>query len=272
MASGYILGDVDLLSQLSVKQRNNTYWTVLYVKKGAGMFSLESYLHCLNEGDLIVLPPRISFSFASQDLQDEYNVNLDAVVLRFDSSWLDAVLAAFPTFSHAILKVKELQNPVSVWGPKWIKLSSLLGQAVISDSTYQPLLIMEILQLLSTSDDYTLIRQIEGCDTQTIDEKKSKIDRFLESNYFNKLTLEAISNYVGMSRTYFCQFFKQHYNEGFSDHLTRVRVEKASILLLHTDKPIPAIAQECGFKTVQYFTRAFKKVKGVTPGAFRRNP
>ena len=74
-----------------------------------------------------------------------------------------------------------------------------------------------------------------------------------------------------MSRTYFCQFFKTHYKEGFSDHLTRIRVEKASVMLLHTDKPIPAIAQECGFKTVQYFTRAFKKVKGVTPGAFRKN-
>ena len=73
-----------------------------------------------------------------------------------------------------------------------------------------------------------------------------------------------------MSRTYFSVFFKTHYGEGFSDHLTRIRVEKASALLAHTDTPIPAIASQCGFKTVQYFTRAFKKIKGVTPGSIRR--
>lgn len=271
MASGYILGGGALLNELSVNQRNNIYWTVVYIKKGVGMYMLDSSLMCLNEGDLIILPPRISFSFSSKDLGDEYNINTTATVLRFDSAWLDALLAAFPAISQPVLRVKELRSPLSVWGPKWMKLSTLLCESLECEVSRQPLKIIEILLLLSTSDDFALIRQVDECDTQTTAERKSKIDRFLECNYCNRVTLDDISRYVGMSRTYFCQFFKTHYKEGFSDHLTRIRVEKASVMLLHTDKPIPAIAQECGFKTVQYFTRAFKKVKGVTPGAFRKN-
>jgi AraC-like DNA-binding protein len=270
MASGYILGDGVLLTQLSGNKRTNTFWTIVYVKRGIGMYMLDSAFVCLNEGDIVILPPRVSFSFVAKDLGDEYNVKIDAVVLQFDSAWLDAVLAAFPAFSDVVLKVKELGSPLSVWGPKWIKLSALLDDALSCSSSLQPLKIIEVLYLLSTPYDYSLIRHVQECDAQTTAERKAKIDRFLECNYYNRITLETISSYVGMSRTYFSQFFKLHYNEGFSDHLTRVRVEKASVMLLHTDKPLPAIANECGFKTVQYFTRAFKKVKGVTPGAFRR--
>ena len=272
MASGYILGDGVLLNKLSVNQRNNVYWTVVYVKQGVGMYLLESSLLCLNEGDLIILPPGVQFCFSSKELGDEYNINLKAVVLRFDSAWLDSVLAAFPMFSDAVLKIKELRSPFTVWGPKWMKLSSLLNDALFScEPSHQPVKVMEILQQLSTPDGYTMIKDLKECDMQTLAVRKEKIDRYLECNYYNRISLEDISGYVGMSRTYFSQFFKAHYKEGFSDHLTRVRVEKASVMLLHTDKPIPAIAYECGFKTVQYFTRAFKKVKGVTPGVFRRN-
>ena len=267
---GYILGNESYLSDLSGNQRNNRCWTIVYVKAGVGMYLLDGSLRCLNEGDLILLPPRIDFSFASDDLGDEYNINIKAAVLRFDSAWLDAVLVAFPVFSDTVLRVKELRGPLAVRGPKWIKLSSLMDEAFACDNALQPVKVLAILSLLSTPHDYVLIKDIRGCDAPNATEKKEKIDRYLECNYCNKVSLEDISRYVGMSRTYFCQFFKQHYKEGFSDHLTRVRVEKAAVMLLHTDKPLPAIAQECAFKTVQYFTRAFKKVKGVTPGAFRK--
>ena len=236
------------------------------------MYMLDSSLLCLNEGDLLILPPGVQFCFSSKELGDEYNINLKAVVLRFDNAWLDSVLAAFPMFSDAVLKIKELRSPFTVWGPKWMKLSSLLDDALFScDPSNQPVKVMEILLQLSSPDGYTPIKDMKDCDMQTLAVRKEKIDRYLECNCYGKISLEDISRYVGMSRTYFSQFFRTHYKEGFADHLTRVRVEKASVMLLHTDKQIPAIAQECGFKTVQYFTRAFKKVKGVTPGVFRRN-
>lgn len=236
------------------------------------MYMLDSSLLCLNEGDLILLPPGIQFCFSSTELGDEYNVNLKAVVLRFDSAWLDSVLTAFPMFSDTVLRIKELRSPYSVWGPKWMKLSSLLDDALYaSDVSHQPARIMEILLQLSTNEGYTPIKEQKEFDAPTLAVRKEKIDRYIECNCYNRISLEDISSYVGMSRTYFCQFFKVHYKEGFSDHLTRVRVEKASVMLLYTDKQIPAIAQECGFKTVQYFTKAFKKVRGVTPGVFRRN-
>ena len=270
MNAGYKLCNEEGLVKLSENQKSNRSWTIVYVKRGVGMYLLDGALRCLNEGDIVLLPPRVSFHFDSEHLGDEYNINLEATVLRFDNAWLDALVAAFPVSGEMVLKIKEIRNPFAVEGPKWIKLSKLLDGVLSCSKQEQPAKIFAILSLIATPGDLMLIKSVCGCDSQDVAERKAKIDRFLECNYYNKVSLEEISKYVGMSRTYFSIFFKTHYKEGFSDYLTRLRVEKASVLLLHTDKSIPAVALETGFKTVQYFTRAFKKVKGQTPGVFRR--
>ena len=115
-----------------------------------------------------------------------------------------------------------------------------------------------------------LLARHAAVDINDLSYRRQCIDRYIECNYCNKISLEDISGYVGMSRTYFCNFFRSHYGEGFSDYINRLRVEKASVLLATTEKSLEHIAQECGFKTVQYFTRAFGKFRQVTPGAFRR--
>lgn len=270
MKAGYMLSNEDGLIKLSDNQKTNRSWTVVYVREGMGMYLLDGALRCLNEGDIVVLPPRVSYSFDAEDLGDEYNINIKASVLRFDNPWLDALVATFPVAGEMVLKIKEIRNPLAVEGPKWIKLSKLLDQILSCQKHDQPVVMFAVLSLMATPSDFVVIKSIQQCDQQDVEERKARINRFLECNYYNKVSLEEISRYTGMSRTYFSVFFKTHYGEGFSDHLTRIRVEKASALLAHTDTPIPAIASQCGFKTVQYFTRAFKKMKGVTPGSIRR--
>jgi AraC family transcriptional regulator len=53
------------------------------------------------------------------------------------------------------------------------------------------------------------------------------------------------------------------------DYVQRVRVEEAARLLAEGE-PISAVAPELGYHDQSHLTRAFKKVMGLTPGAFRR--
>lgn len=270
MNAGYTLSNEDGLLKLSDNQKNNRSWTLVYIKRGVGMYLLDGSLRCLNEGDVVILPPKVSFSFRTEDLGDEYNVNIKAAVLRFDNAWLDSLLAAFPVAGETVLKIKELRSPLAVTGPKWIKMSALLDEILSCRKSLQPVKMFAILELLTEPSELILIKNIGEPDPVDVRERLDRIDRYLQCNFCSKVSLDDVSKYVGMSRTYFSIFFKMHYKEGFSDHLTRLRVEKASVMLAHTDVPIPAIAAQCGFKTVQYFTRAFKKMKGVTPGSIRR--
>ena len=82
----YLQGGIDIITQSSETQKTNRYWTLIYVKSGAGLYILEGRLRGLNDGDLIIIPPRLSYSFAAVDLGGEYNENIDARTTNFSSS------------------------------------------------------------------------------------------------------------------------------------------------------------------------------------------
>lgn len=268
--TGYILSSMNLLTQRAENQRINTFWTLVYIRRGIGMYLLDSDLRPINQGDIIVLPPKISYSFCAEELGDEYNVNVDAVVLRFDNTWLTNLLSVFSSMRDVVLRVREIADPYAIEGPKWMKMSSLFDELAVAESSRAAVIVLQILELISSPNDMIKIRQVSLLQGLSLDEKREKIDRYVSTHLFTKITLEDISEYLDMNRTYFCMFFKKHYGKGFSDYLNDMRVDKAASLLLQEDMSIADIARDCGFKTVPYFNRAFKRSKGLTPGEYRK--
>ena len=57
--------------------------------------------------------------------------------------------------------------------------------------------------------------------------------------------------------------------EGISEHLVRIRVEKACELLRKSGMSVSDIAESCGFQTAKYFITVFKRSMGMTPKTWR---
>lgn len=241
---------------------------MVFIRKGIGMYLLDGNLKTLNEGDLLFFPPRLDFSFSSVDLGDEYNVNINASVFRFDESWLDALLGVFHEMNTVILKIKETRSAMFVSGLKWMSLSTLMNESAVCDVSERPQKIMKILSLVSDEKDMLPLTS-SALPDESISEKLAKIERFIECNVYRKISLDEISTYAGMNRTYFCLFFKKHFDVGLTDYVNRKKVEIASSILQSTEDSISDVAAQCGFTTVNYFNRIFKNIKGVTPVGYR---
>ena len=266
--SGCIFGDMSLLTQIADNQKNNKFWTLLYIKKGAGIYLLDGHLRGLSDGDLLFFPPRLGYSFSSDDLGDEYNINIDASVFLFDEAWLDALLGVFHGLSEMILKIKGMRSAMYVSGLKWMSLSSLMDEMSQCGPASQSHLIMKILEQISDGKDMLpLTLEVKG--EESVSEKLTRIKRYVDCNIYRKITLEEVAGYAGMNRTYFCLFFKKHFKISLTEYINSRKTDIASSMLLHTDKPIADIAKECGFTTVNYFNRIFRNIMGVSPGEYR---
>ncbi len=95
---------------------------------------------------------------------------------------------------------------------------------------------------------------------------------YISSHYMKELTLEEVAGIGHMSTTYFSRKFKQETGIGVKEYIIQIRVREASVLLLETGKTIREIASLCGFDDSNYFTEVFKRVKGVSPSQYRKNP
>lgn len=91
---------------------------------------------------------------------------------------------------------------------------------------------------------------------------------YIEEHYTQDLSLDSLAEQVGMTPRYFCRFFKEMTSKPPMEYLNAYRIEMASIDLLESKKSVTEIAYDNGFHDLNYFIRAFKKQKGLTPGQY----
>lgn len=83
-------------------------------------------------------------------------------------------------------------------------------------------------------------------------------------------TVATLAVEARMSRSAFAMRFKELVGVAPLDYLTRWRMYKASSLLQGNGRTLIDIGNLVGYESEAAFKRAFKRVIGVTPGAFRR--
>jgi len=90
----------------------------------------------------------------------------------------------------------------------------------------------------------------------------------IEEHYSEKLTLHDLAGELHYSETFLTRKFKEEVRMGFSEYLTRYRLQKAIVLLRETDQSTERIAEACGFPNAKYFKTVFRKHIGCSPRAF----
>jgi AraC-like DNA-binding protein len=95
-----------------------------------------------------------------------------------------------------------------------------------------------------------------------------KVLKYMESNYFESVTIAKLSKVAGVSASYLSRIFRQETGMGVHEYLNRYRISKASVLL-HTQN-ISDVAYQCGFSDCSHFISVFKKQFRCTPKAYQK--
>ncbi len=83
------------------------------------------------------------------------------------------------------------------------------------------------------------------------------------------LSLNQVSEAIGISTPYLSGIFAETVKGGFSSYLNSFRVEQAQKFLRESTDSAAEVGFRCGFNSAQSFSRVFKKYTGFTPGQYR---
>lgn len=96
------------------------------------------------------------------------------------------------------------------------------------------------------------------------------VKKYCMAHYGEDISLEDISDYVSMSKNYFCSYFKRYTGDSFVQYLKKVRMTVAKEKLRDTNQKIITIAREVGYINDSHFCKLFKEEVGISPAEYRK--
>lgn len=108
----------------------------------------------------------------------------------------------------------------------------------------------------------------EYCDKSDV---MRQILDYINNNFSEDLSLEALAEKCFYSPAYFSRIFKEKFGMGFKTYTLKLRTQKAVELLQNTDMPVKTVITYCGFHDKNSFYRAIEKFYGSTPSGLRKN-
>ncbi len=92
----------------------------------------------------------------------------------------------------------------------------------------------------------------------------------IKTEYTGNLSLETLSDRIGIHRVYLSRLFKKETGKTCYDYIRYIRVQKSKKLLLSTSDSIANVAKATGFRSYDQFAVVFKKLTGDTPTDFQK--
>lgn len=92
----------------------------------------------------------------------------------------------------------------------------------------------------------------------------------MDANLQHPLSNAQLAAIAGLSTNAFVRLFHETAGMPPQKLYTRKRIDQTCMRLHFTDLSMEQIAQEAGFCDRYHFSRAFRQLRGISPGAFRR--
>ena len=249
------------------------FWEMVYVEEGQLVEISGEKTHPLSAGDVIFHKPNvfhrtinpghtqikaydISFQCPSRamDFFKDYKGTLSAASKQIARLLVEEGKRSFVPYStpkgHNTIAVKK-DAPIGGQQMYRIYLEALLINILREQTSMQPL------PIFASKDDFQKNFLVEMMD-------------YLKENLYGNLSLEDLQKHFSYSNTFLCTKFKEQTGESIMQCYNRLKIEEACRLMQRSDATLADIAARLGFNNPYYFSRVFKKIKGVAPSEYRK--
>jgi len=256
------LGGVEMLHaryrKYSFRRHTHEGFAVGVIRHGVEGFFCRGKQHYATENQIIVFNPDEAHTGEAVDSTGwEFRIfYFDAELLRFAASQVSGKQLDLPAFRESVIDDSKLS----------VQLCQLHGRLEIEISTLtrQELFLTTFGELVKQHANMSLSEPRRGLERCAV----RKMRDFLEANLSRNVALDDLAELSGLSPYHLVRVFHQEVGLSPYAYFEQARIHRAR-RLLKEGTPIVDVAMELGFTDQSHLHRHFKKLTGVTPGAYR---
>lgn len=242
-------------------------YELVFIDGADGTRHVGEHISRYHRNDLVFIGsdiPHLNFDYGVKTVYEKMVVHIQPGFLKDSlptTPELQGIYSLFEQSKHGIAFGEKTKALV---GERMKKLHLLT-------SFDQLLEILSILQILSLADDSVLLHTYPVVNPHNEREqgRLRQIYKFLDQHYQRKISIAEIAQFSNLTNEAFCRYFRKMTRLTFTEFLNHYRIDKAK-KLLRQDNNITETCFQCGFESISYFNRVFKKITGENPLAFKK--
>lgn len=239
-----------------------------YILSSQGVRYTGNHFENFEQDDFVLLGPNVPHCWKNTGMQSR---KAGAIVFHWDSTLLGTGWTEKREFRAIGRMLQSSERGLRFDREVAIGMKTKLQRLLTMPSFNKLISFLEILDELSSTDKWQPLCEPSFHEQLNLDdhERINSIYHFVRTKYGEKITLNDISNEVHMGRESFSRFFSKIMNKPFFSFLNEYRINVACKLLIESDQPVKEVCYSCGFESLPFFHRQFKKYKGNSPHQYR---
>ena len=231
-------------------------WQLIYIAAGEGHFLFDGKEMIVPAGNMVLYQPKQEqrYYFLGKDLSKYWFVHFTGRQVR-------NILRHYeiPTGSNV------LPTGISYEYEDLFQMRDELLDCSFCYEEMLTLLLRELLMKINRRMNES-VRKESGFIWNEMEQAR----KYFQDHYNEEINIEQYAASRNMSTSWFGKSFSSAYGMSPKQFLVDLRIHKAQVLLETTDGTVNEISRAVGYDNPMYFSRLFRKVKGLSPLKYRK--
>ena len=255
-------------------EHKHAFFEMIYILNGHCQEVTRDRSMRLEEGDLCLLAPGVTHGINVDD--DSVILNILIRTSTFMDIFLNTVRDKSQVSSFFLGNIYE-KNRITylifhTHGDTIIRnyiLDMYMEQMHLDD--YSDRIICSLLTIFLAQLTRLYGRTVEAADSEKKQYPFSDEMLCYIHYHYRDVTLGTLAEHFHFSVPYCSKIIKEISGTSFSDLITRVRLQQAENMLIHTQMSVADISERIGYKNPETFIRAFQRVYSISPSQYRKS-
>lgn len=230
-------------------------YLIHFIVSGKGIFQAGNQTYKLEAGDGFLIEPDVSTFYQADDAEP-----WTYFWIGFDGDMAGVILS----------KIGLGGSNLTFYTTQQEEMEKIVLE-IINHSTmanYDELMIESLLYkfMAVISKDITVLgsERIKG------NEYVRNAVEYIHANYSKPISVQEVADHININRGYLYSLFMEELDVSPQEYLRKVRLTRAAEQLNITDLPVEAVAAANGYSNPAVFSKAFKKMHGLSPVMYRK--
>lgn len=251
------LARTTITSSTDLQLHHHDYAEIFWISQGQGIHLINGDSIPVKKGTLVIIRPEDTHTFKLM----MSNHRMEITNLAFGKDMMDFYISRYSCSKAFFPKPDEPPFTIQLT-PSILSLFSSQADKMFADP--RDILHLDIMVLMIF---HALQEHVSNNDC--IPHWLSHaLECYTISPFFVKGT-QGFVELTGKSTDHVNRILQEFLHQSLTETINIARLKYASSQLIMTNSPIKTIASECGYGTVNYFHRIFKKHYGITPAEYR---